>query len=62
MVVALAWLCRREAVGWVALVGMLLSLLGVIGVSQPPFLLGGSQWSDAHVKGKESFRDFIEVS
>lgn len=52
MVVALAWLCRGEAVSWIGLLGMLLSLLGVVAVAQPPFLTGGSDWSAQHIKGQ----------
>ena len=54
MVVALAWLCRGEAVGWTGLLGMLLSLLGVFMVAQPPFLTGGADWSSSHIRGQST--------
>jgi drug/metabolite transporter (DMT)-like permease len=52
MVVALAWVCRGEAVSRPALLGMVLSLLGVVVVAQPPFLTGGTEWSAQHISGK----------
>ena len=52
MVVALAWVCRGETVRWTGLAGMLLSLVGVVAVAQPPFLTGSPDWTASQLIGQ----------
>ena len=47
----LAWLLRGERLGGRGCAGIAATLLGVIAVSQPPFLFGGHAWSHARLVG-----------
>ena len=52
LVVVLAFFCLGEAINWLGLIGIAASLLGVVIISQPPFLTGGAKWSLEHVVGR----------
>ena len=51
MIVFLAWIVRGEAVRWTGLLGVLLSMIGVVFVAKPPFLFGGAHWTPDHISG-----------
>ena len=51
MIVFLAWIVRGEAVRWTGLLGVLLSMVGVVFVAKPPFLFGGAHWTPDHISG-----------
>jgi drug/metabolite transporter (DMT)-like permease len=53
LVVVLAWAIRREAVRVQGCAGIVVTLLGVVLVAQPPFLFGGHEWSHERMIGKQ---------
>lgn len=46
-----AWLLRGERLGWQGCVGIAGTLVGVVLVSEPPFLFGGHAWSHTRLVG-----------
>ena len=46
-----AWLLRGERLGWQGCAGIAGTLVGVVLVSEPPFLFGGHAWSHTRLVG-----------
>ena len=47
----LGWALRGERVGILGTLGIVVTLLGVVSVAQPPVIFGGHEWSHARMAG-----------
>ena len=47
----LGWALRGERVGILGMLGIVVTLLGVVFVAQPPVIFGGHEWSHARMAG-----------
>jgi drug/metabolite transporter (DMT)-like permease len=47
----LGWVLRGERVGLVGALGIMVTMLGVVFVAQPPVIFGGHEWSHTRMAG-----------
>jgi len=47
----LGWAFRAERVGFLGALGIVVTLLGVVSVAQPPVIFGGHEWSHRRMAG-----------
>lgn len=47
----LGWAFRAEKVGFLGALGIMVTLLGVVSVAQPPVIFGGHEWSHRRMAG-----------
>ena len=58
----LGWALRGERVGILGTLGIVVTLLGVVFVAQPPVIFGGHEWSHARMAGAHTCNNHINHS